>query len=668
MEKSFKFIENGFLSWLIAVLSFLMPLFFLPLTVNFFYLNKLSLLYLITGFLLLACVLKIFFERKVELIAAPLNLPVLCLVVIYLFSSLIQAPNQIKSLVGSTGPIMALGFLYYVIVNFVRCKKERIRIFYALITGGTLTALLTIIFSIGLLEQIGINWLEGAFFTPTGSPLASAGLFLLLIPGVFYWICKSKKFINKIVFLLSGGILTAGLIFITFLFINQELSLNYLWPSFGWQIAVEGLKNFRTALLGVGPGNFLSAFNRFRPEAINNTQLWNRKFSASSNYYLHLLSTVGIFGLAVYAWIIFLSLKIENFKGAVVNKAVYISLMVGFILQLLISVNLVLLFVTFLLAALLQAGNLSKEEKKVSTKKPFPVWLSIVGGVTLVVLTFWRQGKVWAADYYYYKSLQAAQQNNGGLTYNLQIKAIRLNPYEEEYRASYANTNLALANTLSMQEDMTDQKRSNIAQLISQAIREGKAAASLNSQISGYWRNLANIYRNLIVVADDASQWSIASYTQAVRTDPLNPVLRVELGSLFYTLENYEQAINQFSQAINLKPDYANAYYNLAAAYKEKEEWQKAYLNMRQVLGLVKFDSENYKLVNKELEEIAKNLEEVPIATKSIEAEKEQEITVPSPMPSPVSDQEKIDLPEEAAPEIPEEIEEEETATESGEL
>jgi hypothetical protein len=59
---------------------------------------------------------------------------------------------------------------------------------------------------------------------------------------------------------------------------------------------------------------------------------------------------------------------------------------------------------------------------------------------------------------------------------------------------------------------------------------------------------LADIYRNLVNSVNDAQNWAIASYAQAIRTNPVTPVLRVDLGGLFYSLGNYENAIDQFKR------------------------------------------------------------------------------------------------------------------------
>jgi len=447
------------------------------------------------------------------------------------------------------------------------------------------------------------------------------------------------------------------------LFVGKTLSLNYLLPNFGWQIAVEGFKSLRVALLGVGPGNFLSAFSRFRPVGLNNTSDWAIKFTANSNQYLNLLSTVGILGLAAYLGLFVLALRRTNFKGSLINKVLYICLASSFIIQLVFNANLLVLMVTFILLGLIQAGKSTAENEKeyqFKVKSQSKTW-SIAGAIALLslFLIYW-QGRIWLADYYFGQSLNAAQENKGAETYNLQIKAIRFNPFAEIYRIAYSNTNFALANSLSTKKDLTDQDKANISQLLSQAIQEAKIATTLNPDISNNWLNLAVLYRNLTNAVKGSEDWAAASYVQAIKTDPTNPLIRLDFGGLFYGLEAYDQAINQFTQAVNLKPDFANGYYNLAAAYKAKEDWVNAYTSMQRVLNLIPAESPDFEKVQSELQELkAKLPEKTQEEAPEVQLKEEQKLSQPSPLPSPNPKIGEVKLPKEAALEIPsEEVEE----------
>ena len=59
-------------------------------------------------------------------------------------------------------------------------------------------------------------------------------------------------------------------------------------------------------------------------------------------------------------------------------------------------------------------------------------------------------------------------------------------------------------------------------------------------------------------------------YQQILQTDPNHPVALHLLGVIAHQLENYDTAIDLISKAIAIKPDYAEAHYNLGNAHKEQ--------------------------------------------------------------------------------------------------
>jgi len=141
--------------------------------------------------------------------------------------------------------------------------------------------------------------------------------------------------------------------------------------------------------------------------------------------------------------------------------------------------------------------------------------------------------------------------------------------------------------------------------------------------------------------------------------DPVNPNLRIELGGLYFALGNFELAQRQFETAVNLKPDHANAHYNLAAAYVQQERWADAALELQTVLSLVEPGSADFDRVQEELNQIKERLPQ----PEPVEGEEEvsQQLQQPGELPEPQF--EPIDLPEEdIAP--PEPVLEEEPADE----
>lgn len=469
-----------------------------------------------------------------------------------------------------------------------------------------------------------------------------------LLPLSLIWAFKNQENTEKVLLFLASALQLISVAVSLSLFINKSVTLAYLSPGFGWPIVLEGFKSFKTALLGAGPDNFLTVFTRFRPAALNTTSLWNMRFNSNSNMLFQLLSTVGLLGTAIYVWLItkfFGLLKTDD----LVVKIVKIGLISTLVLQLIISSGLISFFILFFFGTL--ASMLTPKET-IEIKQP-TVSLITAGLVCIAIfLGVNSYAKIWRADYLYRQSLLAANENKGIDTYNAQVAAIKANPYVESYRIAYSQTNFALANSLAQKKDLSDQDKQNVSRLIDQAITEAKAAASLNPQLSDSWINLANLYRNLINVADNANSWAIAAYNQAILNDPTNVMLRVDFGGVFYALKDYDQALEQFKIAVNLKPDYANAYYNLAAAYKAKEDWTKAYNSLQVAINLIKEDSEDKQKAMKELDELkAKLPSPQPQASAAPKMSGEQQLNPPpSTFPSEKPGFKNVRLPETAGP------------------
>jgi tetratricopeptide (TPR) repeat protein len=242
--------------------------------------------------------------------------------------------------------------------------------------------------------------------------------------------------------------------------------------------------------------------------------------------------------------------------------------------------------------------------------------------------------------------LAAAQQNDAVAVYNAQSRAVQLNPYLDEIRRGYASTNIAIASALAQKSDITEQETQQFSQLIQQAIRESQAATLLDPTDTNNWTLLSQIYRSLIGSADAADQWTVSSYVNAIQTDPQNPILRVELGGVLFGTQNYDQAAQFFQQAIESKPDYANAYYNLANTLVKLNRLPEAKSVYQNTLQLIEADSENYVMAAKELEQVDALLEQQAEATKSAGLNSQtQSSTQPSSDPLAATPNSVVDSP-----------------------
>lgn len=660
---SSKNIFKQIISWGIIGLVFLTPLFFLPTTANFYSFNKNFLLYLVVSLFLLVGAIQMVVTKKAGLLKTSFDFPVILFCLAQIAAWAFRSPNKIEPLVfsGQTGTIIALTILYFFITKHASQNVRR-SVLKAMVLSAVILGTIAILQFIGVGETLApVDWMKDKIWTPAGASLPLIIFLLICLPLVLT--AFLKKFSQSVSAAVGYGaatvLISLGVIVTVFQILpgkeNAPLILPYLSA---WSIAIEAFK--QNPLLGVGPGNFVAAFNRFRPIVFNNAQVWNVRFGVSSSYLLHLLTVSGIIGLLTFVWI---TLKAVKSVKKTRKTPLYYSLLVAFLLLFLLPDNFLTLFVIFVLLAL-WVRQVEKEVQPTVYSLPGR-WAFLPAGLLVLASGFalYFGGRAYMADVYYRRSLVALVENRGLDVYNNQIRANLLNARLTRYRLAYSQTNLALADSLARQENLTDQDRTNISQLIQQAIREAKIATTLNPASADAWENLGQLYRNLINLAADAEDWAVAALREAIRTDPVNPRIRLNLGGLFFALGNYDAAIRQFQDAINLKPDYTNAYYNLAATYRQQEKWLPAYQAMEIVLNLLPVNSADYQQARQEFDELAKKIP-APEPAAQPTTPTQPVIEPPQPLPSPVIEP-PIELPEESGPEVQPEEEVEPSPTPS---
>lgn len=636
---------NRIIFLLILVTIFALPLFFLPITSEIFDFNKNILLIFSTLMLMILWAIKMVIQGEVQIKFSTIDLPIILITIAFIASNLvIPSQNKMETFInaGSTGTIVALSLFYLIVLNNV--KKEQIKlILYALITSGFVLSAFSLLQFVGIPNSLPALMKEKSF-SPVGGLVS---LLSILIPigtiAITYFFNKIKSESKKLPFLLgfSSLVLLANIILTVYKLLTSNKP-SILPINDGWEIAIESLKG--SPFLGVGPSNFLSAFTQFKGTAFNLEDLWFNRFVLSSNWYFQLLTTVGIIGLTAFLFVVYRSIKLayKNRSEGLPNFSIGISLFVSFVIMLILPINFCLIFLVYTLLGLLAVEHSTKSHNEKSKILPTILMLVVLA---LAGAGFFFFSRDWRSDYLFNKAVNAFNQNNGNLTYELQIKAITDAPYRTIYRIAYSQTNLALANSILAKKDLTDQERQNISVLIQQAIQEAKTAVTLSPKNVNVWENLANIYRSLINFAEGAENWTIAAYQQAIVLDPLNPSLRISFGQLYYSLKDWENAQRQFEIATQVKPNMANSFYNLAAALKEQGKFSQAQTAMESVISLVPKDSPDYQKAVDELEAVKKKAtqqtgEQIPGST----------LTKPEPAPKGINPQ--IPLPTDAAPEI----------------
>lgn len=594
--------------WLLTLNAFLFPLVFLPILTNWFDTVKPFLLLVLAVITVILILARANLAKKIVLTRSAFDLPILILPVLTLVSAWLTA-NRTQSFLGEPVFYIALGLLFFAITTVVSKEKQVLNfIKIILLSGGLLS-----IYSVGQMVA------KAPFLpsSPTGSSITQLAFLAVLFPLGLGLYLKTKNWLSKILF----SLILLGIFIGIYGLIKSPPPL--LSPDAGWKIAAGAMgQSPLTAIFGVGSGNYSDAFTAYRPAILNAAPSWNLRFLAGANYYLYLLTTFGLAGLAVFLWLAgkFLGLarkRLDLATTSPLEKGMLASLILSLVILLIIPGPQTLLVAFFVILALLIAHFKSLDNPSLAREQiiNLPENVLVRGVLPLIVLAvavyFLRSPlNSLLGSYFFHQSENAATQNQGVQTYNLQIQAINADPTNDSYHAVYAQTNLALANSLASSTNsaqLSDQQKQAVTQLVQQAIREGRNAAALAPNRAANWENLFLIYRSLINFAQGADQWALASINQAIAFDPTNPQLKLELGGLYFTGQNYQLAAQAFAQAVNLKPDLANSHYNLAQALKNLKFNDQAVAELQTVAGLICTGEQtsDCQQINKEIKDLS---------------------------------------------------------------
>ncbi len=485
-----------------------------------------------------------------------------------------------------------------------------------------------------------------------GSLFAEIAILFLL---VFEWIRRLVTKLKKKESYIPEAIMSVVFGLVLMLDVYKIISTGWVILDGGsaWVIAVETLKMH--PFFGVGIGNFVRAFTLFRPASYNAGPYWSMVFADSSMGVFHLWTELGVGGLLAVLLMV---------SGWLRKRKLGADFwLVGLLLLsvLLLPINMVGLFL-LVWAATFKLSE-SKEVKLQlnvgeNNLNIMPVLASLLVLVMVGVAGFWSM-RIVSGEYFFRQSLVAAAGNDGGGTYDLQIKAIGRNPYAGEYRRTYSQTNLALAQSLLGVEELSEEDKEKASVLVQQSVREAQAAISLDNLNSNYWANLAVIYRSLVGVVDGAADWSYQAYQQAAALDPVNPLLKLDLGGLLYAANRFEDADRVFEQVVTNKGDFANGWYNWAYTAKMMNKIREAYQRLAQAVSLVPADSTDFEKANEELAVWKKEMDEAIKQQEELEAQQVAEegesetLRTADPLPT-MGQEERVNVPvEELEPPLP---------------
>lgn len=667
------------IKYILSAAAFLVPIFFLPVTLEKFEFNKLSLLVVLVSSALIIWAADVVIRKEIKIAKTALDLPGILLLSAVLLSTIFSIDKSTSIFgrsnkwFGSLLSFFTLSIFYILITTGANKKKDIKTMLYSFLFGTTLGTVITI------LSYYGISIIEGTDqnFSPTGSIFTLSILSVITITAALYEFLKEKDMALKvftavvlltnltfivlynkpITWILLGiaaalvlltspelnikskeqrlplllvGIMVTSLIGLTSTPLTEPIFVRHTYPSpvklpfrESWNVAVSAMRDF--PLVGTGPSTFYLNYPRYKSTIMNQTEYWNIRFDKPYNEAFVVIGTLGILGIlaAAYFDVAIIKKSLKNLGKTDVTKvlAIVTLLLLGVFALTYASFLTAFTFVLFLGMFVAAADEENKDYLSFSTMEPgkssatslasldnensaFLTAIMAIPLLTAAGLGLFALYKIYPSEYYMQQGIEALDKNVSE-GYQKQAKAIGHNSKRDGYYNTYAQTNLAMAINLSQKEDLTDTEREALQNLIATAIRASQIATETVNPLNPVnWEVRAGIYRAIRGAAQDADQWALRALETAMQLDPNNPQLRLETGGIYYANQDYLTAANYFRQATQLKPDYANAYYNFAQAVKNLEQYASAKRALELTLSLVPQGSEDYATVEREISDL----------------------------------------------------------------
>lgn len=429
----------------------------------------------------------------------------------------------------------------------------------------------------------------------------------------------------------------------------------------GWSIVTKILS--ARPIFGSGPSTYPFAFTAARPAYLNVTNLWNLRFFKAPSEINRIFVESGIVGglsflliLAVLARFVIKQLFKLDFGNQTffLTTAVFSEVISIFLFPFsVVHAFLFFLFTALLMVSAKDTGNiyLSKLNlfvlpvgkfmplpKKIFTFEPLGVIFLVISAALVISGGLFLNQQI-RAELVYKQALFAIQNNKAQDAEKFLNLAIAINPGRDIYHRTLASFHLAVAQNLARKGNLTDQEIQTLQILVSSAINQGKLITGFNIiRVPGTstlnvlnWENLANSYAALIGVANGADQQAVVVFSQAIRLDPTNILLWLNLGNVYARVGNFDEAIKAYERVAALKPDYALGHYNLALALKSKGGQEvRVAQELANTLQIIPVDSKDRERVQKELEEAQIKVQELQKQKSTQQPAGQQQTATPS--------------------------------------
>lgn len=358
-----------------------------------------------------------------------------------------------------------------------------------------------------------------------------------------------------------------------------------------YAIGSQALSRPVALLFGSGPNTFTQQWQLFKPAEVNQTLFWDTAFSSGIGTIPTALITTGLVG--GLAWLVYLTALFTTFGASLLHKgerlpeisALAIGAIFLFAFHVLYPPGPALGALAFMFSGLAAAAALWHAPPRTAdtgrgswVQKAVAVALAAFIGVALLASVLLTRTLV--AEILVNKAVYEYNQSNDLAKASATLRS-SLRIYPGSDRAQRAAVELGLLKLQALTQDpsaSTEAARAQLQATLNETITHGLSAVTIDGGDYQNWLSLATVYAQLAgVQVEGALDRAREAYTRARDANPTNPVPYLNLARLDLLKGDHVGALRNLQRAVQLKPDFAAAYYLSSQVYASQNDLASAY-------------------------------------------------------------------------------------------
>ncbi len=360
-----------------------------------------------------------------------------------------------------------------------------------------------------------------------------------------------------------------------------------------WKGALQVWKRY--PIFGSGVETFAYSYYQDRPVEHNSVSEWDYLYNKAHNEFLNYLATTGTVGTLSYVlllcWFGVLCLLIVGFKTQPTEeKQLALALLSG-VVALSVSnffgfstvmVN-VLLFWFMAVISIMARPNIPHEPTK-DAALPKPIldlghWFAFAAISVVVCVLLFQIYQQWWADRLFVRAKSLYQAGEYSLALDHFSEAIAAAPGEALYYDELAMDYGKLAADLDQTNETTA-----AAQLAETAIKASDYALQLNPRHLNFYKTRARVFINLSQIHPTYLPKAIEALKKAIELSPTDAKLYYNLALVQLASDKSAEGMVTLQKAVELKPDYLTARYELGKQWEALQQFDKATFEYNYIL------------------------------------------------------------------------------------